>query len=781
MSGISWLARALGLSAQTPESQEPGLVLIQIDGLSHTALRQAIARGEMPFLKRLATEEGYQTKHHYSGIPSSTPAVQGELFYGVKQCVPAFKYFDSQSKKVFIFFDPADASKVEKRLADGNPGLLQGGSSYGNVFSGGAAEAHFCVAGMNARSYWKAFSPYSYLVGIFFNPRSLLRAFLKVGYDLIRTAGECARGILNWHDLAEEIVTIPVRVFVSIFLHDFITLGCRIDIARGLPIIAVNFFAFDEFAHRYGASGFLTKRALAAIDRSIRKIWTAANRSLARDYEVWIYSDHGQENTLPYRLATGIPVENAIDEIFHELTPDQSVAGEMLFEERASRGGDWTQPWHKERKKMNVKTRKLHSGVIVTAQGPLGFVYPPREMTEDEKETVAANMVRKARIPMVLAKAAEGKVSVWTEAGKFSLPEDGARVFGEDHPYLAEVSREMAQLCRGSESGTFVISGWRPNGKQISFPLEWASHGGPGRNETDGFVLLPWDATVPSLEKLKFLRPTDLREGIKHFLDQGKRESFYRVFVDKPKERPFRILSYNVHRCVGMDRKLSPARIAKVIARYSPDVVAMQELEHYGDKPGRIHQPEKIAKLLDMTYHFHPATRIEEEHFGEAILSRHPMRRVRGGALPGIRPTLPFIEPRGALWVEVDYYGKKIQLVTSHLSILKWECEMQVAELLGENWLGHEACQRGPTVFCGDMNTLPFWKASSQMKRKLRDVFGKKSASKSSGTFLSTVPLIRIDYIYVSPDVQVVEARTPRTALERIASDHLPVIADLIF
>jgi endonuclease/exonuclease/phosphatase family metal-dependent hydrolase len=778
MSGVSWLASALGRPSPTPERHTPGLVLIQIDGLSHAALHQALARDEMPFLKSLAMNEGYQISHHYSGIPSSTPAVQGELFYGVKQCVPAFKYFDSKSKEVFLFFYPENAAKVEKRLADGNPGLLQGGSSYGNVFSGGASESHFCVAGMDAKSYWKAFSPYSYLIGIFFNPLSLLRAFLKAGHDLILAATECARGVLDWHDLVEEIATIPVRIFVSIFLHDFITLGCRIDIARGLPIISVNFFAFDEFAHRYGASGFLTKRALTAIDRSIRKIWCAANRSLARDYEVWIYSDHGQENTRPYRLETGMSVEKAIDEIFCELMADRGPEASLHLEEPTGFGGDWTRPWRVTQKMNRGKTRKSRSGVIVTAQGPLGFVYPPYEITDAEKEKVAERMVRKAKIPMVLAKDAEDRVHAWTETGEFLLPEDGEHVFGKAHPYLKEVSREMAQLCRSSESGAFVISGWRLNEKPVSFPLEWASHGGPGTQETDGFLLLPRDAGVSSRESSKFLRPSDLRAGIKDFMDRENRESCNPIALTKPKDKPFRIMSYNVHRCVGMDRKLSPARIARVITRYSPDVVAMQELEHYGDKPGTVHQPEKIAKLLDMDYHFHPAATIEEEHFGEAILSRHPMRRIKAGALSSIHPNFPFSEPRGALWVEIDYHGKKIQLVNSHLSVVKWESEIQIAELLGPEWLGHEACHRGPTVFCADMNTLPFWKASAQMKQKLRDVFEGKTV-KPSKTFLSTVPLIRIDYIYASPDINVVDAVIPRMSLERVASDHLPVIADL--
>ena len=778
MSGVSWLASALGRPSKIPERHEPGLVLIQVDGLSHAALHQALARNEMPFLRSLATNEGYQIRHHYSGIPSSTPAVQGELFYGVKQCVPAFKYFDSKSKEVYLFFYPENAAKVEKRLANGNPGLLEGGSSYGNVFSGGAAESHFCVAGIDAKSYWKTFSPYSYLIGVFLNPLSLLRAFLKASYDLVRTASECVRGILDWNDLVEEIATIPVRIFVSIFLHDFITLGCQIDIARGLPIISVNFFAFDEFAHRYGASGFLTRRVLAAIDRSLRKIWCAANRCLTRDYDVWIYSDHGQENTLPYRLATGMSVEKAIDEIFSELMGDKRSAEQLNLEEQTGFGGDWIHPWRVAQKKKNQKTRKSSSGVIVAAQGPLGFVYPPYVMTDTEKEKVAERMVRKAKIPLVLAKDIEGRVHAWTEAGKYLLPEEGEYIFGKAHPYLQAVSREMVQLCRGSESGAFVISGWRLNEKPVSFPLEWASHGGPGTLETDGFLMLPWDAVVSSRENSKFLRPTDLRDGIKHFMDQEKRESFPQILLEKPKERPFRIMSYNVHRCVGMDRKLSPARIARVIARYRPDVVAMQELEHHGSKPGTIHQPEMIAKLLDMDYHFHPAETIEEEHFGEAILSRHPMRRIKAGALSNIHPNFPFSEPRGALWVEIDYHGKKIQLVNSHLSVVKWESEIQIAELLGPEWLGHEACQRGPTVFCADMNTLPFWRASSQMKRKLRDVFEGK-AVELSNTFLSTAPLIRIDYIYASPDIQVVDSMNPRMALERIASDHLPVIADL--
>lgn len=85
-----YLLRLLGISKKVSDnkSHKPGLLIIQIDGLAYTQLQRALSNGNMPFLQSLLEREHYQLHHLYSGLPSSTPAVQGELFYGVKTCVP---------------------------------------------------------------------------------------------------------------------------------------------------------------------------------------------------------------------------------------------------------------------------------------------------------------------------------------------------------------------------------------------------------------------------------------------------------------------------------------------------------------------------------------------------------------------------------------------------------------------------------------------------------------------------------------------------------------------
>ena len=94
-----------------------------------------------------------------------------------------------------------------------------------------------------------------------------------------------------------------------------------------------------------------------------------------------------------------------------------------------------------------------------------------------------------------------------------------------------------------------------------------------------------------------------------------------------------RIMTYNVHRCVGADGRADPRRIAEVIAACQPDMVALQELDVGRLRTGGIDQAHAIAHLLGMSFHFHPALQVEEELYGDAILSALPMRLVKAGPL----------------------------------------------------------------------------------------------------------------------------------------------------
>ena len=132
-----------------------------------------------------------------------------------------------------------------------------------------------------------------------------------------------------------------------------------------------------------------------------------------------------------------------------------------------------------------------------------------------------------------------------------------------------------------------------------------------------------------------------------------------------------RILTYNVHRCVGPDRKLDVARVADVIAAQEPDIVALQEVDVGRARTNKIDQAHAIAERLGMVSRFHPAMTVEKELYGDAILTALPETLVKAGPLPGY-PRLPRLEPRGALWVSVDVGGAEVQVINTHLCL--WSC-----------------------------------------------------------------------------------------------------------
>ena len=237
-----------------------------------------------------------------------------------------------------------------------------------------------------------------------------------------------------------------------------------------------------------------------------------------------------------------------------------------------------------------------------------------------------------------------------------------------------------------------------------------------------------------------------------------------------------RILTYNVHRCVGADRRLDVGRIADVIARLEPDIVALQELDVGRARTGGVDQAHEIARRLDMAFHFHAALKVEEELYGDAILTHYPERLVQVGPLPGY-PRVPGLEPRGALWVAVEIDGQDIQVINTHLGLIPREQQIQAAFLAGPAWLDHPH-RTGPTILLGDFNAT----ASSVVYRTLAGKLGAARRlaphPKATSTFPSAMPVLRIDHLFVSPEITVRDVTAPFQPLTRAASDHLPLVMD---
>jgi endonuclease/exonuclease/phosphatase family metal-dependent hydrolase len=237
-----------------------------------------------------------------------------------------------------------------------------------------------------------------------------------------------------------------------------------------------------------------------------------------------------------------------------------------------------------------------------------------------------------------------------------------------------------------------------------------------------------------------------------------------------------RLLTYNVHRCVGVDRRLDVGRIAAVIAEHEPDIVCLQELDVGRARTGYVDQARSIADKLAMTYHFHPAMKVEAELYGDAILTHLPERLVRSGGLPSVRG-VPGLEARGALWAAVEIGGATLNVLNTHLGLVPREQRLQAAALAGEQWLGHPDCV-GPTLLTGDFNATSITRPYQTLARKLRDCQRALGLKPTVKTFPSSFPAIRIDHCFVSPEIEVTGVKAPFSPLARMASDHLPLIVD---
>lgn len=239
-----------------------------------------------------------------------------------------------------------------------------------------------------------------------------------------------------------------------------------------------------------------------------------------------------------------------------------------------------------------------------------------------------------------------------------------------------------------------------------------------------------------------------------------------------------RVLTYNVHSCIGTDGLLSIERIASVIAAEAPDVVLLQEIDVGRLRTGRHDQAHRIAEALDMTRHFHAALTFAEESYGDAILSRLPMTLVKAGPLVGPRHFTG--ERRGALWVRVETEGRHIDVLNCHLGLLPHQQAAQTADLSGPDWSASPLLSTA-AVLGGDFNAPPGTPTYRRLAANWTNAFRGEPGDRRGATFPSRRPFLRIDHLWHRMGLRVTGCRVVRTPLARLASDHLPLVAEFAF
>jgi endonuclease/exonuclease/phosphatase family metal-dependent hydrolase len=166
----------------------------------------------------------------------------------------------------------------------------------------------------------------------------------------------------------------------------------------------------------------------------------------------------------------------------------------------------------------------------------------------------------------------------------------------------------------------------------------------------------------------------------------------------------------------------------------------------------------------------------EDEHYGHALLSRWPIEIVKRARLPH-DPSSWWQEPRSAIWARVDMAGQIVNVITTHLGLGPNERVLQVRALIGEEWIGGIPANE-PVILCGDFNALPGSAPYKLAAARLRDAQFAGGGFKPQGTFSSVQPLVRLDHIFTTAHFVRERVVVVRNDLTRVASDHLPLLAD---
>jgi hypothetical protein len=462
-------SRWMRLSPPAEEAPCRRFLIVQIDGLSRQILDRALAGDSLRNVRRLLATDQLRRRDLAVGLPSSTPFFQAAIMYGGRPDIPGFHFYDKRAGRELHFPKRGVADLVEQRHARGRDGILQGGSCYGCIFTGGADDSLWTFARL--KKLTRAGT------GV---RRAALSALLLgwvalkcIGLTLVtlarfvgRAAAASAAGRIQ---VRRSIAALAIDIGVSIWARQLFTLLVSADLYRGVPAIYVNFLDYDVTSHHFGPADRLAFRSLRRVDRSIQQLARIIRRLPELGYDLYILSDHGQALTRP----------------FHRVTRGRSVEDVVRATLDAAESAD----------------------VKVIAAGPNAFVYftdRPEPVSAAEIESRhprgLARLSRHPGIGLVLARGAAGPVC-WYRGHRIPLarrPDPGVRDPFARRPDRELVAAGLRDLMAMPSAGDIVLYGTGAPGGDVSFIEELGAHAGPSQAELHTFILHPPTVELPA-------------------------------------------------------------------------------------------------------------------------------------------------------------------------------------------------------------------------------------------------------------------------------------------
>lgn len=511
-------------SGERVETDVPGILFLEIDGLALPVLRRAMRDGNAPAMARWLSEGTHRLAEWETDLSSQTGASQAGILLGSNEDIPAFRWVDKQTKTVSACSAPGDCAELERRHASGRGLLRNGGASRGNLLSGEADHVILTVSRMEAEK--KANPGY--------------RAFFSNGFNVTRSLV-----LFVWEVILEWVAALRaarrdvrprghrgglypfLRAAMCVVVRDLIVYGVLSDMMKGRPAVYATFSSYDEVAHHSGLERADTLEALRKLDQQIGRI-ERARRYAARPYEIVVLSDHGQTQGATFKQRNGYTLEELVQRSLTSGTVAAYAGGDeqhamvgLALDEATGTGGS-----EKKRAKNDVGDRQ----VVVLGSGNLGLVYlleEPRRLTLEEIERR-----HPALVPALRGHPHVGWLLVRSEEhGPLALGPDGVRYLAEDrvegddplagfspnapfHLLRTDGFPHVADIMVGSFYDADLDEG-------CAFEELISFHGGLGGPQTRPFVLFPAGFPLPEAPLVGAAGVHELLSGWRSGLETG--------------------------------------------------------------------------------------------------------------------------------------------------------------------------------------------------------------------------------------------------------------------
>jgi uncharacterized membrane protein YvlD (DUF360 family) len=444
-----------------PPTTVPGVIMIQIDGLSAPLARWAIEAGNLPTIGRWLRSGSHTLTEWHARMPATTPASQAGLLHGASDRVPAFRWYEKTPGRLVVTNHPADSALVESRLSDGRGLLADGGVSVSNVFSGDAPTSLFTMSTLRGRRP----GPARYLSAYLLDPFGLTRSLVLAAGEIVKELHQARRQRLRKVEprMHRDWRYVLLRGATNVLLRNLNLTVIAEQIMRGAPTVFCDLVDYDEIAHHAGPA---RPEALASLDGidGVLAVLEEVAAAAPRPYRFVVLSDHGQSQGATFRQRYGLTLEDLL-------------AGELPGED-----------------------------VVVAAGGNLALVYFPRlpgRATVEELEQRFPQL-----LPALTGHPGIGWVMVRSgRDGPVVLGRDGRRRLRDDHvdgadplagfgPHAADDLRRHDSL---DHTGDLVINSlWDPvAGEVAAFEELIGCHGGLGGAQERPVLIHPRDFAVP--------------------------------------------------------------------------------------------------------------------------------------------------------------------------------------------------------------------------------------------------------------------------------------------